>query len=131
MAKAQRGIDAGNGRNAGKRRRTGDPFGDLRERVKAFERGLDRDGVQLTSFILALSLEQRAAIVRGFCALPRGDQKRLHRQLMAASGGSVGPCGTFWGELIEGLKSQNDSLPDPESPPLPPKPQLPSVEEVT
>jgi hypothetical protein len=62
MSKVQDGSSTSNARGAGTRRQHGDPFGELHERVQAFERGDDK-GTALSSFVEALSAA--GPIVRG------------------------------------------------------------------
>jgi hypothetical protein len=132
MAKVPPRKDSGNRRNAGKRRRDGDLFGELCALVRAFElaRGDDeelrRDA--LGAFLEKLSPDQRTTVIRDWVKCPRGTQKQLHQEIIDAVGGIGGPAEQLFRELREELNSRLDRLPEP-APELPPNGQ-PTAEEL-
>jgi hypothetical protein len=117
MTKVLEPNRTGNGGGAGKRKQHGDPFADLRRRIRdwAVARGSeDRRAArrELSGFVESLSTEHRRRICLTWLKANRKVQERLHRALVDALGGTGGPAAVLLGELWGAMESRAERLPD-------------------
>lgn len=105
-------------RGAGKRRRDGDPFGDLRRHLDGLRLGDSDDDREnrrnaLARFVSGLSGDERTNLRRDWLNAPRNTQKAMHTAICDELGGIGGPAETLLRELREDREQQLDGLPDP------------------
>lgn len=105
-------------RGAGKRRREGDPFGDLRRHIDDLRFGkTQEDRVSqrnaLARFVGGLSADERTHLRRDWTNSPHSTQTALHTAICSELGGIGGPAETLLRELRDDTNRQIDGLPDP------------------